>query len=225
VSRLQIHSELAVPYKVEGRIRGIVYLHEADRGRKWQSEEVEFADRVARQLALSFSNAREFEAATRARDAAAEEARKAGETAGRAQGVINAIPEAVVGLDREGRLTFFNQTAREWLGLKQEDLGHVVEMMESLAMSDEAIWDTVMASRGPSRLESRAARGERVSIAVAPVRNARGEFAGQLVVISNVDHLRGPGGEAEARVAELQGRVSGLEEELAKASEAPGKRS
>ncbi|HYP26058.1 MAG TPA: GAF domain-containing protein [Blastocatellia bacterium] len=220
VSRLQIISELAVPFKVGGRLHGILYLHESDRERKWQPEEVEFADRVARQLALSFSNAQEFEAATRARDAAGEEARKAVETASRAQGVINAIPEAVVGLDREGRLTFFNQTAREWLGLRQEDLGHVVEMMESLAMSDEAIWDTVMASRDPSRVESRTARGQRVSIAVAPVRNAKGEFAGQLVVISNVDHLGGADGEAGARVAELQARVSSLEEELAKAGAA-----
>jgi GAF domain-containing protein len=217
VNRLQLLSELAVPFNLEGSIRGMIYLNQCDRMREWHEEEIEFASRVARQLALSFSNAREIEAVARNRDAAVEEARKAGETASRAQGVINALPEAVLGLDREGRLTFFNQTAREWLGLKQEDLGHVVEMMEPLSMSDEATWDTVIASRSVSHLESRLARGHRVSIAVAPVRNSRGEFSGLLVVLSNLEHLAGRDGEPGPRVAELEAKVAGLEAALADA--------
>ncbi|HVF89990.1 MAG TPA: GAF domain-containing protein [Blastocatellia bacterium] len=214
--RLKLLSELAVPFQVEGKTRGIIYLHQSDRVRDWHQDEVEFADRVARQLALSFSNAREIETASRARDAAVAEARKTSETASRAQGVINALPEAVLGLDREGRLTFFNQIAREWIGLKQEDLGHVVEMMESLSMSDEGIWDTIMASRNPSRLESRLTKGTRVSIAVSPLRSNKGEFSGQLVVLSNIDHIEAPATGA-AQIAELQARVTSLEEELAKA--------
>ncbi|HKG23167.1 MAG TPA: GAF domain-containing protein [Blastocatellia bacterium] len=214
--RLPVLSELAVPFQVEGRIRGIIYLHQTDRVRDWHPDEVEFADRVARQLALSFSNALEIETTSRARDTAADEARKASEIASRAQGVINALPEVVLGLDREGRLTFFNQIAREWMGLKQDDLGHVVEMMESLSMSDDGMWETIIASRSPARLESRLKKGERISIAVSPLRNNKGEFSGQLVVISNIDHIEGPA----AQTDELQARVSALEEELAKAQAA-----
>jgi GAF domain-containing protein len=56
-------SEFAVPIRVDGKTRAIVYVHQCDRVREWEHEEIEFAERVVRQLSLSLSNLRSLEAA------------------------------------------------------------------------------------------------------------------------------------------------------------------
>ncbi|MFY9610237.1 MAG: GAF domain-containing protein [Blastocatellia bacterium] len=76
-TEFQILSELALPVRVEGETCAIVFLHQSDRLREWKDDEIEFADRVARQLGLSLLNARGFEAATAETLAALEEARVA----------------------------------------------------------------------------------------------------------------------------------------------------
>ena len=53
---LQVLSELAIPVKVDGKVRAIIYLHQCDRFRDWKQEEVEFTARVGRQLSLSLAN-------------------------------------------------------------------------------------------------------------------------------------------------------------------------
>ncbi|HKP84618.1 MAG TPA: GAF domain-containing protein [Blastocatellia bacterium] len=77
-AELQILSELAVPVRIEGRTRAVLYLHQCDHTREWQRDEIEFADRVARQLSLSLSNLRSFEAVSRSAQAARDEARRTG---------------------------------------------------------------------------------------------------------------------------------------------------
>ncbi|HKY06281.1 MAG TPA: GAF domain-containing protein, partial [Blastocatellia bacterium] len=221
---LQLLSEMAIPVKIDGKPRGVVYLHQCDRVRDWQREEIDFADRVGRQLSLTLSNLNGLDSATKSRDAAREEARRASEAAGRAQALISALPESVIGLDKEGRVTFFNSTAREFLGLRNEDLGHMAEMTEALSLSDDAIWAGINDAQQVSRFEAELSRPAPVpvSIAVAPVRN-KGEIAGKVVVVSNLSHMAGKGaGAAAARISELENRASELQNALdqARAAEA-----
>jgi GAF domain-containing protein len=60
---LGVLSELALPIRIEGKTPGIVYVHQCDRTREWEHEEIEFSERVARQLSLSLSNLRALELA------------------------------------------------------------------------------------------------------------------------------------------------------------------
>jgi GAF domain-containing protein len=62
-AELGVRSELAAPIRVEGTTRGIVYVHQCDRVREWETDEIEFAERVVRQLSLSLSNLISLEAA------------------------------------------------------------------------------------------------------------------------------------------------------------------
>ena len=62
-AELGVQSELAAPIRVDGKTRAIVYVHQCDRVREWDHEEIEFAERVVRQLSLSLSNLRSLEAA------------------------------------------------------------------------------------------------------------------------------------------------------------------
>ncbi|HKP13967.1 MAG TPA: GAF domain-containing protein, partial [Blastocatellia bacterium] len=83
-AELQVLSEMMVPVRIEGATRALLYLHQCDRVRQWQRDEIEFADRVARQLSLSLSNVRSLDRALREAKAARDEAQHAGgQTAGR----------------------------------------------------------------------------------------------------------------------------------------------
>ena len=53
---LQVLSELAMPVKVDGKVSSIIYLHQTDRFREWERDEIEFAARVGRQLSLSLTH-------------------------------------------------------------------------------------------------------------------------------------------------------------------------
>ena len=62
---LSVLSELAMPVKVDGKVRSIIYLHQCDRFREWQRDEIEFAARVGRQLSLSLTNLGRLDEAAR----------------------------------------------------------------------------------------------------------------------------------------------------------------
>jgi GAF domain-containing protein len=53
---LGVQSEMLVPIRRDGQAVGALYLHQCDRLREWQPDELQFADRVGRQLSLSLSN-------------------------------------------------------------------------------------------------------------------------------------------------------------------------
>ncbi len=211
VETLQVRSEMAVPIRQDGEIQAIVYLHQCDRKRQWQLEEVEFADRVSRQLSLSLAGVRALEAGR-------EQARRAGESSERAQGVINALPNALIGFDREGRLNFFNSVAHDWLGLQGRHLGQPAGAIESLAMQDASLWHRVISSRNPAHFEGRLSshtnqgaeadssadqsEGVPVSVSVSPMRNSRGETGNYLVMISDVGHIAATRSEPEGWEAE-----------------------
>lgn len=75
---LQLLSELMVPVRLEGTTRAWLYLHQCDRRREWHTDEIEFADRVSRQLSLSLSNVHSLDRAVREAKAARDEAQRAG---------------------------------------------------------------------------------------------------------------------------------------------------
>ena len=70
-SDLETLSEVALPLRLEGQTRAMIFLHQCDHPRQWHHDEVEFADRVGRQLALSLSNARAIDSAARGAQTAA----------------------------------------------------------------------------------------------------------------------------------------------------------
>jgi len=213
----------------------MIYLHQCDRVRIWHQDEKEFADRVGRQLSLSLANVQILNAATQSADAARDAARSASESMNRAQTVIHSMPESVIGLDKDGRLTFFNNTARNWLGLKQEDLGKVANWIAPLAMTDEMLWGRVTACKTVSRFASRLKHndyGERtlseslimddddsrgVSVSVAPVKSGGGEINGFIVVLSDTGHLAIGESDAHSHITSLKEQQAEIESRLAEA--------
>src|SRR5262249_34402804 len=229
---VEVGSGVGGGVKNEGQTRAIIYLNQCDNERAWQADEVEFVERVAKQLALSLASVRSLEGVTRDAHAAREAARQATEAGARVQGLINALPECVLVLDGEGRINYFNVTAREKLGLTNEDVGRLAGMNEALALAEGSIWEQVMECQSATRLRAELNRGGggspvaqaaaaapqarlRMSISVASFRASQGgPVVGRIVVLSDIGHLTG--GPAQA-AADAVSRVSELEQKLAAA--------
>ncbi|GEM_PF-1659188 len=224
VSALQVVSEMIIPLKVEGQPRAFICLHQCDRQKVWGEDETEFAARVGRQLSLSLANMRALMRASGEAQAAREEIRRAHESIAQSQGIINNMPEAVLCLDAEGRMTFYNAAARQWLGLKTEDLGKRPQACEALQASDPALWTEVSAARSVVRVEGQLARAAAhetqgagmipVHLAVAPIRTGKTEATGHVIVLRDGRQMKAAQ-EAAPVIASLEKKKSELEHALA----------
>jgi len=98
---LGVRSEIAAPIRFEGKTRGIVYIHQCDRVREWRPDEIEFAERVVRQLSLSLSNLRSLESALNEAEQARADAQRAREIASEAPARIRELEGKLEGVERE----------------------------------------------------------------------------------------------------------------------------
>ena len=73
---LGILSEIVAPIRVENKTRAVVYIHQCDRVKQWESDEIEFAERVSRQVALSLANISALEEVARDAQQSREELQK-----------------------------------------------------------------------------------------------------------------------------------------------------
>lgn len=99
-AELGVLSELAAPIRVEGKTRAVVYVHQCDRVREWEHQEIEFAERVVRQLSLSLSNLRSLEAAFSDAQQARAEAQRALEISSEAPARIRELEQKLASIGR-----------------------------------------------------------------------------------------------------------------------------
>jgi GAF domain-containing protein len=207
---LGVLSELILPIRVDGKTRAVVYVHQCDREREWEKEEIDFADRVVRQLSLSLSNLRSLELAFSGSD-------KARADAGISGAIAAGLPEVIIGLDREGKLSYFNLAAKEKFGLTNDVLGRTVDGTQASAAFDQSIWQRVIACESVMRLDSKVSVANQkdavpVSIAAAPLRDLNHEITGRVVVITDLGHVASAG--VAARISELEKKLESYERVL-----------
>jgi PAS domain S-box-containing protein len=215
-AELDVKSELAVPLRVDGKTEAIVYVHQCDRVRGWEHDEIEFAERVARQLSLSLSNLHSRELALGEAQQARDQASRASEARSRAEAMLAGLPEIVIGLNREGKVNFFNTAASKMRGLTRDDLGRPAE---TLTNPGNPIWKKIAVCESVTRFDTEmqttsAVNGDAipVSISAAPVRNEKGEITGRLIVVSDLSHLKSS--VASQRIEELEQKLQGIERVL-----------
>ena len=240
VARLHICSELMVSLMLNQSVTALIDIQECGQPREWTRDEIEFAEKLAHQASVVITHLAVLDKAARDLEAARLDARRAVDVATRARGIVDSVPEAIIGLDRDGRLTFFNAPGRVRYKLKNEDLGRMVGMVESLTLSDESIWEKVNASHGIVRFEATiaaprtaaplaapdrsAARARNavslpISIAVAPVRSEKDEITGRILVLTDLSHTRSHSKkDTGEHVAALEAKMKETEEALSEAN-------
>jgi GAF domain-containing protein len=156
-AQFQILSELALPVRVEGTTCAIVYLHQSDRLREWQADEIEFADRVARQLGLSLTNVRAFEAASAETEAARDKVRQARETAEGAEelrrriGNLEREVSSALSAENQARMMLANVSALESKARAEADIAQRSEA-EAREESERLAADCVRAQTASKQL-------------------------------------------------------------------------
>ncbi len=114
---LGVLSELAAPMRVEGKTKAIVYVHQCDRVREWEHDEIEFAERVVRQLSLSLSNLTSLQDTANEAEQAREEARRAVEISNDAPQRIEELEKKLETVERAlAQSKSMEQQARGMLG-------------------------------------------------------------------------------------------------------------
>lgn len=215
-AELDVVSELAVPIRVEGKTRAIVYVHQCDHVREWENEEIEFAERVVNQLSLSLANLRSRDLALNDAKQARDEARRASEASRRAEAMLTGLPEMVIGVDCEGNISFFNKAAADRRGLTPDDLGRPAE---ALTHDGNQIWEKIAVCESVTRYDAEmelrsSANGGMipVSICAAPFRDEKGKMAGRLIVVSDLSHLKSI--DAAERIQHLEQKLQSIERVL-----------
>jgi GAF domain-containing protein len=139
-SSLGTLSELALPLRFEGKTRALILLQQCDRARQWHTDEIEFADRVTRQLALSLANVKAIDSAAQGAQTAASriselEQSLAAERAARPEPLPGA--EQIRAIVHEARITA--ETAKRSESQMREERDRVREDQERLRRSAQQL--------------------------------------------------------------------------------------
>ncbi|HEY6332054.1 MAG TPA: GAF domain-containing protein, partial [Blastocatellia bacterium] len=224
VKELHVLSEVAVPIKAGDDLPWLLWVQRCDYLRPWTRDEVAFVERVARQIAIARTNIESLEKASAEAQAARAETRQAKESVRQTRDFVDALPEAVVGLDPEGRITFFNAYARDLFKLGNDDLGHEAAATQALNISNDSLWQRVNKSDSVSRFEGWIAAAREplsaavsvsmepgsqpttheppekstpVTLLVAPIRGAQGDVQARVVVIAEAAAIESDAGHTD----------------------------
>jgi PAS domain S-box-containing protein len=207
-------SSIALPLMAEGQTFGALNIYAAEPD-AFDAEEVQMLQGLAGNLGYGVESLR-----TRVEHSRAEEQLRASEE--RLALVVETVPDSIVMLDREGRVTFANLAAEKTLGLTQgsiaerayNDPGWKITAADGGPFPDEDLpFVRVMQSGKPVYGVEHAIElpdGTRIilSINAAPLRDAQGNMAGMIAAMSDIterkraeDELRALSSRQEAILA------------------------
>ena len=105
---LELRSYLIVPLTARGRRLGALTLVQAESGRRFSAEDLDFAGALAQRAAIAVDNARLFRAAEEAR--------------AQTEAILESITDAFFAMDGQWRITYINSEARRLFALPDTEL-------------------------------------------------------------------------------------------------------
>jgi PAS domain-containing protein len=223
-ARLGPVSRMMLPVLEKGRIVVVFVAEWIDLAKRWTDEDVLFAERVVARAAVARERILQYEAIAEQAAHARASQEQVEEALGQLQAVLSALPEAVVGLDDEGKVTFANPAAARLLGRREFELmGRYMTEVTTELEADVETWERVMSADSTRRFPAALAPGDgrrTIDLTVVPGLPSGvcdrlvtlTEHAGPAVVSSNGD---GGEGLVVREIAEPLGRLLGNLELLA----------
>lgn len=223
-ARLGPVSRMLLPVLEKGRIVVVFVAEWIDLAKRWTDDDVLFAERVVTRAAVARERLLQYEAIAEQAAHARASQEEVEQALGQLQAVLAALPEAVVGLDDEGKVTFANPAAGRLLGRREFELmGRYMTEVTIELEADVETWERVMAADSTRRFPGALAPSDgrrTIDLTVVPGLPSGvcdrlvtlSERAGPSIASSNGD---GDAGAVVREIAEPLGRLLGNLELLA----------
>ncbi len=115
VKHHKVRSVLCAPFVYQSRLLGVIYLENNQSSHVFNSERLAFLQLVAKQSAISFENAKYYDAVLSAEEAMQEQKSLL-------ESILNSISEGVVVIDEKKKVIHYNHMAQSLLGIDSSDL-------------------------------------------------------------------------------------------------------
>lgn len=183
-ARLGPVSRMMLPVLEKGRI-ALVYVAEwIDLARRWSEEDVAFAERVVARSAVARERILQYEAIAGQAAHAREEQERVEEAHEQLQAIVAALPDAVVGIDADGRVTFVNRAAARLFGAAEfEIIGRWVAELAVEHGGDVEAWERALAAETTERYATTLARGGRRAVELTVVPGVASSVCSRLIAL------------------------------------------
>ncbi len=207
--RLGAVSRMLLPVLDKGRIVVVFVAEWIDLAKRWNEPDVTFAERVAARAAVARERILQYEAIAEQAAHARASQEQVEEALEQLQALMASIPDGLVGLDAEGRITFTNRAAAGLFGHREFELmGRWISEAASELDGDAAVWERILAAESVTRFSAALVSGDAaVDLTVVP--SVPSDVCDRLVTMV----VRDPAADVVvAEMAEPLGRLlSGLE--------------
>lgn len=210
-----------IPVIEKGRIV-VVFVAERVLSREpWSAEEIAFGERVAARAAVARERLRQFDALAEQAAHARKEQEQFAEALEQLQVLVSAMPDALIGLDSDGRVTFANRATAAILKRPEFDLiGKWLTEIGRDFGSDVTVWERALVADNFERYHVAhipdAEKLTHYDMTVVP--GLQANICSRLITLTERApgaHTNGSGHDATREMAELLARLLGHMELLA----------
>lgn len=154
-ARLGPMSRLLVPVTEKGHTSAIYVCEWIDQAKRLSDDDVTFAERVVARAAVAVERLHQVDALAQQAAHAREAQEQVEEAFAQIQALVAALPEAVIGLDTDGHITFANRAAGKYFRRQEFELiGRSVTDVVGGTGGDAVVWERAMGASGIERYAS-----------------------------------------------------------------------
>lgn len=146
-TRLGPMSRVLIPVVEKGHVSAVYVCEWIDPAKRLTDDDIAFAERVVARASVACERLHQYDALAQQAAHAREAQEEVEEALTQIQSLVSALPEALVGLDTEGKITFANRAAGRYFRKQEFELigRSVVELVRS-AGGDAAVWERAIAA-------------------------------------------------------------------------------
>jgi PAS domain-containing protein len=149
-AQLTLASQLAVPVFEKGRIVSVFVVDRIHSKDSWSDEEEAFADRVVARAATAHENLARLDSLAQQVAHAREEQEQISDAFEQLQAVVGALPDAMIGVDVDGRITYANRAAARFFRRPEFEL--IGSWLAEVSAEFEGIaWERALAAETSAR--------------------------------------------------------------------------
>ncbi len=185
-TRLGPMSRVLVPVVEKGHISAVYVCEWIDPAKRLTDDDIAFAERVVARASVACERLHQYDALAQQAAHAREAQEEVEDALTQIQSLVSALPEALVGLDTEGKITFANRAAGRYFRKQEFELigRSVVDLVRS-AGGDAAAWERAIGATAADRFAATMTTTEgRSTIDITVVPGLQSAICDRLITLS-----------------------------------------